>query len=176
MVTNLKNNLIIRTPVISDAANILEYLRIIGGETDYLTFGTEGHPNTIEQEAEYITTINEENNKIMLLALLGEEIIAVGSLSGSIRPRLKHTLELGISVKQAYWHQGVATSLLEALIHKARTYKHVQQITLHVVTKNTHALHLYEKFGFVRQGVFPNQIHAGNQYFDSVFMVLPLNS
>ena len=34
-----------------DAAALLEYLKIIGGETDNLSFGPEGVPLSVEQEA-----------------------------------------------------------------------------------------------------------------------------
>ena len=37
-----------------DAAALLEYLKIIGGETDNLSFGPEGVPLSVEQEASYL--------------------------------------------------------------------------------------------------------------------------
>lgn len=167
-------DLTIRLPLPSDAGPLLEYLKIIGGESDHLTFGPEGHPNTIAQEEAYLATINQENNKVMLLGVINQEIIATGSLAGSTRPRLRHTLELGLSVKKAYWNMGVGTALLTALIDSAKRYQHVTQIVLHVVQDNEAAIHLYRKFGFIQQGIFPRQIRIDHKYKDSVFMVLPL--
>ena len=37
-----------------DAQKMIAYLKQIGAETDYLTFGEEGLPVTIEQEKEYL--------------------------------------------------------------------------------------------------------------------------
>jgi len=37
-----------------DAALILEYLKQVGGETDNLTFGSEGLPFSVESEMEFI--------------------------------------------------------------------------------------------------------------------------
>ena len=42
----------IEKAVPSDAALILDYLKQVGGETDNLTFGAEGHPFSAESEAE----------------------------------------------------------------------------------------------------------------------------
>ena len=41
----------------SDAAEILDYLKQVGAETDNLTFGAEGLPFTAEQEAAYIKSL-----------------------------------------------------------------------------------------------------------------------
>ena len=41
----------------SDAAKLLEYLKQVGGETDNLTFGSEGMPFSVEAEAEFISSM-----------------------------------------------------------------------------------------------------------------------
>ena len=46
--------LILREPDAEDAEAIIEYLNIIGGETDNLLFGRGELNLTVEQEAEYI--------------------------------------------------------------------------------------------------------------------------
>jgi RimJ/RimL family protein N-acetyltransferase len=82
---------------------LLEYLKIIGGESDNLTFGPEGHPNTVEQEEAFIESLTSSETHLMVVADYDGEIIGDASLSGSPRERLRHSLELGISVKKAYW-------------------------------------------------------------------------
>jgi RimJ/RimL family protein N-acetyltransferase len=168
------HNLLIRTPKREDAKKILEYLKIIGGETDNLSFGKEGHPNTIEEEEIFLSSINEKNNRIMLIGIIDEDIVTIGSLMGSKFKRLRHSVEFGISVKKAYWNKGIATQIIHELINKAKTYKYIKQITLHVLVDNTSAIHLYKKIGFLEKGVFPNHMHINNEYKDSLFMVLKL--
>ena len=51
-----------------DAAEILQYLKQIGTETDNLTFGAEGLPFTAESEAAYISQIQNSCDAIMLVA------------------------------------------------------------------------------------------------------------
>jgi len=167
-------DLIVRPPVVGDAKAILDYLKIVGAETDNLTFGAEGHPNTVEQEEKFIASIGKDHNGIMLLGLVEDEIIAIGSLFGSSRERLKHSLELGISVKRAYWHMGVASKVIKQMIEIAQTFEHVIQVTLSVIVDNQRAIGLYHKLGFIDTGIHHRHIKVKDKYKDTLIMVLPL--
>ena len=52
--------MIYRKPKKEDAANMLQYLKRIGGESDNLTFGSEGLPFTIKQEEEYLDKLKDK--------------------------------------------------------------------------------------------------------------------
>ena len=41
-----------------DAKSLLEYLKQVGSETDYLLFDDQGVPMTIEQEEAFLSTVN----------------------------------------------------------------------------------------------------------------------
>ncbi len=174
MTKNQLTNLIIRQPNKADAGPLLEYLKIIGGESDNLTFGPEGHPNTREQEEAFIESLTRSETHLMVVADFNGEIIGDASLSGSPRERLRHSLELGISVKKAYWRMGVATRLLDAITERARAWPHVIQITLEVKSDNERAIRLYEKSGFIVTGVRAKRMHVNNRYYDTILMVKPL--
>ncbi len=65
-----------------DAENILEYLKIVGGETDNLTFGAEGMPISIEEERDYIASLLDSTSSVMLwqkeeMKLLAMPVLAV---------------------------------------------------------------------------------------------------
>ena len=45
-----------------DAAALLDYLKIIGGETDNLSFGPEGVPLSVEAEQDYLRQARESGN------------------------------------------------------------------------------------------------------------------
>lgn len=47
----------IRKAIASDAENILEYCKVIGGESDNLTFGTEGVAITVDRKRGYLDNI-----------------------------------------------------------------------------------------------------------------------
>lgn len=165
----------LRKPEKKDAAALLEYLNTIGRESDYLTFGSEGHPLTVEQEEAFIESLSKNEYQVMLLAVIGDDIIGNGALMGRPRARLRHTMELAISVKKAYWNQGVASAIMEALFVEAKKISYVTQLSLHVREDNASAVHLYEKLGFVRKGVFPHHMQVDGQFYDSLFMIKSLN-
>ena len=50
-----------------DAQALLDYIRIIGGESDNLSFGAEGLPFTVEQEADFIRAHLGESKSILLV-------------------------------------------------------------------------------------------------------------
>ena len=162
---------VVRSPKKTDAQALLSYLKQVGSESDNLTFGEEGHPNSLATEEEFLEVLQTSQTQLMRIAILNQEIIASASLGRSIRPRLRHTVELGISVLKAYWNQGIATLLLKEILKDVQIWEDVEQVVLHVRKDNLNAIKLYEKFGFQTTGSFPNQIKIKDQTFDTLFMV-----
>lgn len=59
-----------------------------------------------------------------------------------------------VMVAEAYRGQGIAASLMEELLAEARR-RSVKDFTLEVRSGNTPAIKLYEKYGFVSEGIRP---------------------
>ena len=59
-----------------DAAALLDYLKIIGGETDNLSFGAEGVPLDEEAERAYLAMQADSRDNIQLLAKADGEILS----------------------------------------------------------------------------------------------------
>lgn len=155
-----------------DAAALLDHIRLIGGETDNLTFGPEGLPFTVEQEEAYIRSVSEDPKAVMLSVWEDGVLLGEGSLSPLPR-RMSHRAELGLSVRKSAWHRGIGSMIMEKLIASARE-KGLELIHLEVRSDNTRAVRLYEKYGFRRIGTFPAFFKIGNDYFDFEEMVLDL--
>ena len=51
------DKIIIREATAEDAKALIEYTKIIGGESDNLTYGSEGIPITLEQEKAFLDTM-----------------------------------------------------------------------------------------------------------------------
>ena len=153
--------MIYRKPNKEDAANMLQYLKRIGGESDNLTFGSEGLPFTIKQEEEYL-------DKLTAPCIIAVEedgtIVGDGSLELGVR-RISHSAELGISVCKAYWGKGVGSTIMNMLIQEAKD-RGITKINLKVRADNERAKALYKKFGFVKEGYFTRMLKVGDEYFD----------
>ena len=77
-----------------DAAALLDYLKIIGGETDNLSFGAEGVPLSLEAEQDYLRSQYGSADNAQYFAKVDGEIIGTASLSRKHK-RMRHRGELG---------------------------------------------------------------------------------
>ena len=93
-----------------DAAALLDYLKIVGGETENLSFGAEGVPLSLEAEQDYLRSQCESADNVQYLAKVDGEIIGTASLNRKPR-RMSHRGEFGISLKKAWWGCGAASAL-----------------------------------------------------------------
>lgn len=93
-----------------DAAALLDYLKIVGGETENLSFGAEGVPLDLEAEQDYLRSQCESADNVQYLAKVDGEIIGTASLNRKPR-RMSHRGEFGISLKKAWWGCGAASAL-----------------------------------------------------------------
>lgn len=160
----------IRHARVDDAPALLDYLRAVGGESPYLTFGEEGPPLTEEEERAFLTRVETSDNAIALIAECNGQIVGSLTFSGGNRPRLRHIGEFGISVARAGQGFGIGRKLIELLIDWAERGGVVRKINLLVRSDNTRAIALYESFGFVIEGRIRREIIVGGEFFDSFIM------
>lgn len=167
--------LLLRQPKVEDAEAMIEYLNIVGGESDNLLFGKNEFRLTVEQEREYLKNINDNDNALMLLGIIDNKIISVSQVNASNRKRIAHNSELAISVKKEYWGMGIGTAVMEELIDFARSSNTIKNISLGVKASNKKAQHLYEKLGFEKVGVHRNFFNIDGNYDDEILMDLYLD-
>lgn len=157
-----------------DAEKMIEYLNRIGGESTNLLFGENEFHLTVEEEKMFLQNTNTTNHSAMMLALIGNKIVAIGSILSLKRKRLDHIAEISVSVSKDTWNQGVGTLLMKALIEFAKGSPTIEVITLDVKTDNKYAIQMYEKLGFVKVGMFEKMIKIDNTYYDVQTMNLYL--
>lgn len=157
-----------------DAKELLELLKIIGSETDNLTFGPEGFPVSLEQEQDFLASLKNSTSSAMFIAKKDNRIIGNARFSGMTRERLRHRGDIGISVAKAEWGQGIGSMLLEEVIHFAKNTAHTEIISLEVKSDNFRAIKLYKKFGFEKIGHFKGFLKIDGKYADFDLMNLYL--
>ena len=153
-----------------DAVPLLEYLKIVGGETDNLSFGPEGVPLDEGAEREYLSAQAESDDSIQLIAKVNGEIIGTASLNRK-RGRMSHRAEFGVSLKKAWWGCGAASALTEGVLAFAKETG-VEQVNLEVRSDNKRAIALYEKFGFRKLCTFPGFFKINGELVDFDLMNL----
>ena len=165
-------NIIIEKATYLDAAQILQFIKQIGSETDNLSFGAEGLPFAIESEEGYLKQIENSCDEIMLVAKEDRKIIGNASLSRLPR-RMKHRGDFSVSVLKEYWNKGIGALLLNEVIKFAKDNS-FEIIDLQVRSDNASAIHLYEKFGFKKFGTHPAFFKIGDEEISFDYMFLKI--
>ena len=157
-----------------DAAELLEYLKIVGSETQNLSFGAEGVPLDVKTEQTCLGAQYSSPDNAQYLAKVDGEIIGTASLNRKPR-RMSHRGEFGISLKKAWWGCGAASAMMEAILAFARE-NGFEQLNLEVRSSNTRAIRLYEKYGFRKLCTFPRFFKINGEYVDFDLMNLELET
>lgn len=137
-----------------DAERIIEYMKITGGESDNLTFGSEGLPISVEEEEAYLKSLLTSTSSTMLVAKKAGKIVGDVSFRGYERERMKHRGEIGISVLKSEWGQGIGSMLMEEILKFAKETAKAEIVSLEVRSDNERAIRLYKKFGFEKIGEY----------------------
>jgi L-phenylalanine/L-methionine N-acetyltransferase len=82
-----------------------------------------------------------------------EEIIGTAGLTINANPRTRHSGSMRIMIHKDYQNMGVGTALMKALIDIADNWLMLIRVELTVFEDNKRAIHLYEKFGFEKEGL-----------------------
>ena len=160
----------IRRALPEDAGAVLRYLGQVGGETDNLTFGSEGPGLTESEERQYLTGAGGSDNSLAIVATVGDAIVGSLTFDGGRRPRLRHAGEFGISVAQAYAGLGIGKALIEHMLDWAERGGVVRKINLKVRVDNAAAIGLYERMGWVREGRTTRDTLIDGQFNDCLLM------
>lgn len=155
-----------------DAAALLEYLKIVGGETENLSFGAEGVALTPDEEEAYLRMQSGSTDHVQYLAKVDGEIIGTASLNRKPK-RMSHRGEFGISLKKAWWGCGAASAMMEKILAFAKE-NGFEQLNLEVRSDNTRAIRLYEKYGFRKLCTFPAFFKLNGKNIDFDLMNLTL--
>ena len=165
-------NIIIKEARPEDAAKLIEYTKLVGAQTDNLSFGKEGIGDTLEVEKEFIKRINSDPKSVMYFAWKNDDIVGCANISGMKR-RMSHRANFAISVAKSEWGSGIGSALLEKCISFAKD-NGIEIINLDTRSDNIRAISLYKKFGFIKIGQMPAFSKINGEYIDADLMYLDL--
>jgi RimJ/RimL family protein N-acetyltransferase len=166
--------LLIREAAIEDARAMIDYVNDVSGETDFLLFGPREFELTESEEREFIHKCLETDNQMMILGLIEDVIVSTLHFTGGRRARIRHSGELGMTVRKGFWGIGIGSLMMDALIDWARTTGIITKINLRVRTDNERAIRLYERKGFAVEGTIRREIQIEGEHYDLHWMGLEL--
>ena len=168
------NAVTIRSVEPEDAPIMLQYMKIMLGETPFLLRTPEEFDYTPEEEASVLAGRRDDPRSMMLVAEMNGQIIGSADIcSHGTKSRVMHRGELGISVRKDYWRQGIGSALMERLISFA-AQAGFEQIELTVESKNRRALALYHKYGFTVYGTRPHGMKYPDGSYDNDYLMVKI--
>lgn len=160
----------IRSAVHKDAKELSEIRLQIDGETENLD--REKGEGYIDRQGfeQLIKTDTESKKNLFLVAVVHDKIVGFSRCEGNLLKRFAHKVEFGVGVLKDYWGYGIGKNLLKESITWADSNE-IKKITLNVLETNEKAIKLYEKSGFMIEGILKNdKILSDGNYYHTIVM------
>lgn len=149
---------ILRTPEISDAAEMLAYITKACGETEFLArYPEEWASMPLEREQAWVQNLRESPDTLAISCFVDGKL--AGNCEISFKPGIKmgHRATIAIAILQEYWGLGIGSCMFEQMIAAAQA-RGTMIMELEFIQGNDRARVLYEKFGFQIVAEKPNAI------------------
>jgi RimJ/RimL family protein N-acetyltransferase len=159
----------LRFLVWEDKKGIVEFFASMS--TEALEWGNP--PYTDEVVDRWISNLE---NMIALVAVYDKLIVGYGMIGKGARERRRGVGDLAMYLHQDFQNAGLGTAMLSLLLNLAKK-EGLHRIGLHVIADNKIAIHLYEKFGFRREGALKESYFGQDErYHDELVMGLVLSN
>jgi RimJ/RimL family protein N-acetyltransferase len=166
------NGYVIRPAHTRDAAALVALAEEIASEPEGWLI-SDGGWRTAADERRYLRAIRRYRDAAVFVAESEDGIVGRLSVGRDPHPASRHVADLGLMVADGYRRRGIGRALLEQAVAWAREAG-VRKLELHVFPWNEPAIHLYEQFGFEREGLRKDHYRRGGEYVDAILMALLL--
>lgn len=156
-------NFEIREVKVSDYKELLDFMKIVMEETDYLSRSSDEFTMTYEDEKKFLEDLKASEVNEMFIALYQGKQVGNIIFRGNNLKRARHYGNIGISVLKEYWGNNIASKLIDRLIEWAKENK-IRKINLEVFENNERAIKLYERKGFKLEGTIEMARYVNGEY------------
>ncbi len=123
---------------------------------------------SVESVREHLVKSGEGDHP--LVAVVDGEVVGSIYLHTTARPRLRHTGEIGMMVRDDWQGKGVGSAMMQAVIDLADKWVNLTRVELTVYTDNEPAIALYRKFGFEIEGTLRKFAFRDGEFVDAYAM------
>ena len=127
----------------------------------------------LETTSEFVKS-NITNNIPQYVAVEGKRVVGWCDIIPMKGIDFSHCGGMGMGVHKDYRGQGLGTRLLETTLDAAKEFG-IERVELEVYTSNTRAIRLYEKFGFMLEGIKKKARKLDGEYYFIKVMALFIN-
>lgn len=176
MTIRVNEHIIIREITPNDAESLIEYVKKVSGETNFLTFSPDEFKTTVEKEKNALKKYSVRDNCLAIIAVDNENrVVGMLDFEGGAKSRTKHSGEFGITVLKKYWGKGIGRSMITYLIDWARDLRTIRKIDLKVRSDNSRGIKLYKNIGFVVEGEISRFFYINGVFYSVLCMGLKID-
>ena len=159
--------MVIRKIEITDADAFWEMQLALDKETSFMNY----EPNERIKSNKINNLIKNalEGKDLFLVVEVDNRIIGFISAQRGGSNRTKHSAYIAVGIRKDFQGRGIGTELFARLDLWARD-NNITRLELMVVCSNSIAKHLYEKSGFVIEGIRRNAMVVDGEYVDEYYM------
>ncbi|MBI2603192.1 MAG: GNAT family N-acetyltransferase [Deltaproteobacteria bacterium] len=166
-------NVTIRSASKDDAKHLIDLGKAIAAEKIYTMTDVDEIPSDLSEEIKWIEKYSSNTNNLLLVAETDNKLVGVCDFEAGSRRRISHTGRLGLGVAKEFRGLGIGEFLLTTVIEWATDHNTIEKLCLTVHHDNDRAKVLYEKLGFVEEGIIKRDIkYSEKKYVDSILMAL----
>ncbi|MBU6428588.1 MAG: GNAT family N-acetyltransferase [Cyanobacteria bacterium REEB65] len=162
---------VIRPAAEADAEQLIAFVQRLAEEpTNNILYTPGEFQRTVAEEQAFLRRMAHSRTSVFLVAAVDQRIVGVTDLHGEKKLAMRHCASMGISFAKDWRGKGIGTTLLEALITWAQKTGILRRIELQVFARNTGAIRLYERLGFVVEGRRKNSVFKDGEFIDDLIM------
>ena len=160
--------IVVRPAQPADAAALVALAEEVGAEPEGWLI-SDSRWRSVGSERRYLRVVRRHPDAAVFVAETADGVVGRLSVARDPHPASRHVADLGLMVATSARRRGVGWALLEQAVEWARRAG-VRKLELHVFPHNEPAIRLYERFGFVREGLRRGHYRRGRNYVDAILM------
>jgi RimJ/RimL family protein N-acetyltransferase len=125
-------------------------------------------PVPLEKTRSFFSSMQAVRTPLWRVVAEGETIGCVGLIPGDEGTKLAHSATIFVYIERAYWGRGIGGRAVSFALNEAKG--RFERIEALVAEENTRSLRLFERYGFVREGLKIRAFRCGDTYSNLVMM------
>lgn len=168
--------LLIRTAASHDGKAMHQLTKDVVSEEAGLIMTMEDYFLSVEEEMRRNEVFLQHPQTIAIIAEHEKKLIAILTIEPEPLLKTAHRGSLGIIIHRDYRSQGIGKILMNTAIQWAKNNIYYEKLELEVLQSNVPGISLYEKVGFVHEGIIQDAVkHRENNYENLLKMGLLLS-
>ena len=152
-----------------DAHAFLNLNHQLDSETQMMLLEPNERTTTVEQIQRRIECTVQQENEVVFVAEVDGGLVGYASVIGGQLRRTTHKASIVTGVLQSHVGRGIGSKMFDTLIEWAEGSP-LHRLELSVMTHNTPAIALYQKFGFKIEGTKRHSLKVDGTYVDEYSM------